>query len=283
MDYSRRRFERWVNEGHQRYRKHRQSVHIVLYAITQNPLLKELMVMKGGMLMALRYQSPRFTKDIDFSTDKLPQNIKMEEINNAFKASLPIASSHFDYDLECRVQSCTIQPTRGDATYPSIRLSIGSAYRSSAEYKRLVIGQSPSVVTIDFSLNETILFVDRLLLENGDEIKIYGLTDLIAEKIRSLLQQPSRKRARRQDVFDLGQLLKREYTEPQKLDILRSINIKCRSRGIEPNSGSISDPQVKSLAKKEYPTLAQELEGALPDFEESYERIERFYCSLPWI
>jgi len=51
-------------------REFREAVHTILAAVVADPMLKANMVIKGGILLAIRYQSGRFTKDIDFSTIK---------------------------------------------------------------------------------------------------------------------------------------------------------------------------------------------------------------------
>src|SRR3546814_15247359 len=63
--------EAWVEaapEGQQRFRE---AVHIILDSIGHSQNLQAKMVMKGGLLMAIRYDSSRFTKDLDFSTPDL--------------------------------------------------------------------------------------------------------------------------------------------------------------------------------------------------------------------
>jgi hypothetical protein len=47
-------------------RSFRQAIHTVLTAISGTPDLKTSMIMKGDILLALAYESPRFTSDIDF-------------------------------------------------------------------------------------------------------------------------------------------------------------------------------------------------------------------------
>jgi hypothetical protein len=48
----------------------RQAVHIIIHAISDCDNLRSMMIMKGGILLAIEYNSPRYTKDIDFSTEK---------------------------------------------------------------------------------------------------------------------------------------------------------------------------------------------------------------------
>ena len=61
----------WVAKASANKRNFREAVHIILTAIGQSTALRTKMIMKGGMLMALRYESSRFTKDADFSTREL--------------------------------------------------------------------------------------------------------------------------------------------------------------------------------------------------------------------
>ena len=49
-------------------RELRQAVHTVLVAIGRSSDLQPHMIMKGGILLAIRYESSRYTRDIDFST-----------------------------------------------------------------------------------------------------------------------------------------------------------------------------------------------------------------------
>lgn len=118
----------------------------------------------------------------------------------------------------------------------------------------------------------------------GDEdfVRAYGLNDLIAEKFRSLLQQVSINRFRRQDVYDLNLLLAGERDRADPAAILNSLKEKAGSRGIEVRPESLDDPEVKRRAKEECHTLADEVAGRLPDFDAAYAHLIGFYRSLPW-
>jgi len=58
--------EEWVSSAPADRMVFRQAVHIVLSAIAGSEYLKPKMIMKGGMLLGIRYKSSRFTEDIDF-------------------------------------------------------------------------------------------------------------------------------------------------------------------------------------------------------------------------
>lgn len=274
----------WASEAPDvEQREFRQAVHTILAAIANDSCLKSTMVIKGGILLGVRYHSPRFTKDIDFSTTGNLATMSAEDVRSAFESSLIQIIEELDYDLDCKVQSCKVNPqNRPDASFPSIELKIGHAYKGSPKHKRLQKLQSPSVISIDFSLNEKILGVESLKLGSSGTIHAYTFSDLVAEKFRSLLQQESRDRYRRQDVFDLSKLSELDVSEDERRSILRSLIEKSRARGIEPQPDSLDNSELRRRAKADYHTLDDEIDGPLPEFEATYEIVRSFYQSLPW-
>ena len=116
------------------------------------------------------------------------------------------------------------------------------------------------------------------------ELQVYSFTDLVAEKFRALLQQASRNRTRRQDIFDLHLLL--EQCEPldevEQGAILDSLIVKSRARGLDPTQDAMDDEELRARAERDYYTLTSEVEGALPPFEEAFDIARHFYRALPW-
>ncbi len=163
-----------------------------------------------------------------------------------------------------------------------MELKIGYAYKGTPKHKKLLAGQSPTIIAIDFSLNEPIIDIEQIDLGDGVSLQAYALTDLIAEKLRALMQQQQRNRYRRQDIYDLCFLLESGINEVQKKSIHKNLMTKALARGIEPRTDSLSDPELRRRAKKEYATLADEIQGDLPDFDASFALVESFYRSLPW-
>lgn len=201
----------WVEEASTTDNKEfRQAVHTILSAIASDSNLKANMILKGGILLAIRYKSHRFTRDIDFSTER-PSGGEITEdgVRKSLDSSLAQMVEELDYGLDCRVQSSNLQPKDPNSTYPSIKMTVGYAYKGTRQHKRLLSLRSPDIVSIDYSLNESTPNIEDLKLNLEEGILTYSLTDLIAEKYRSLLQQVSRNRSRRQDVYDLNLLLER--------------------------------------------------------------------------
>lgn len=284
MEYS---IEDWIAAAPQDRITFRQAVHIILQAIASSEYLQPRMIMKGGMLMGLRYQSSRFTEDIDFSTSMRYADIDEARFREELEESLLVASDELPYQVLCKVQSITIQPKNVEnATFPSFKLKIGYARRNNdGEMTRLRNGQSPHTVKIDYSFNEHSYGIDHIILTDEEELQAYSFTDLVAEKIRSVIQQVDRNRSRRQDIYDLNLLLDTVTPdEKERHTILTTLLDKSTGRlpagTVTPETLDRAD--IRERSEKEYAQLKGEIKGELPDFDQSYDRLVAFYRSLPW-
>lgn len=279
------KFEEWVGESVE-HKTFRQAVHTILYAIAGTSDLRSVMTMKGGILLALNYESTRYTKDIDFSSDLKIQDIDVGALIQKFDSALVAAVENLQYDIDCLVQGWKQQPPREDARFPTVQIKVGYAVRSNpGMFRRLQRKQSSHVVTIDFSLNEP--RGDPELFDIGDDksIQIYSFHDLVAEKYRALLQQEVRKRIRRQDVYDLTLLIGRKdfsYKEATKSKIIQSLKVKAEARDLVINKESMRNSEIIRRSREEYELLSNEIEGDLPDFDESYGIVRSYYENLPW-
>jgi predicted nucleotidyltransferase component of viral defense system len=274
----------WVGRAPISERNFRRAVHVVLVAIAGDRRLSNLLCMKGGILMALHYDSPRFTTDIDFSTPDSFTEEAETEVVALLTQRLAAVSDEMGYDIDCRLQGWKVKPSRSK-TYVSIFMSVGYAERGRPEHGKLMRGQSPHTVSLDYNFRESIPQVEEVLLGNDGTLRVYALPTLIAEKFRSLLQQPIRNRNRRQDVFDIFHLLQERanlYIDACRLTVLDDLRIKCADRDVPVDKGSLSQPEVREMAFKEYETLATEVDGDLPPFDEAFAVAESYYLSLPW-
>lgn len=275
----------WVEKATPDKRHFREAVHIVLFAISSSAALRSTMVMKGGMLMAIRYDSSRFTRDADFSTRQKYAKNSEHELLAELDQQLVMANDLLPYDTMCRRQRTEIRPARADAQFPTLSLSIGYAQRSRpTDRVKLSSGQAPTVVQIDYSYNEAVYDVEILGIGDGEELHAYSFLNLLAEKMRSLLQQPIRRRNRRQDVYDLNLLIAtgRRISAEEQYRLLELFVGSCRERGIEPTRESFGAPEVRAMALEGYQDLAPEIEGELPSFDDAYATVRAFYESLPW-
>lgn len=278
--------EQWVDEAPRDYQIARQATHIILRAISSDESLRTSMIIKGGTLLGIRYGSTRFTTDIDFSTEKTLSEIDLEQFELILNDAMDYVESALNYGVKCRLQSYNIQPN-AQGTFPTIKIKIGYCLRSKASHmKKLDEKNCPLVIAIDYSFNEKSYNVEMLQLGDGDDIiQAYDICDLIAEKLRSILQQEVRNRGREQDVYDVNYLLLtiNPLTDNEKLNIYNSLIKKSQGKNIDYllNRDGIDSPEIKRRSAQNY-HLLKDTVIELPDFEESYARVAEFFKSLPW-
>ncbi len=275
----------WIQEDESpKGKKQREAIHILLYGLSSSSELNIQTAMKGGVLLAIRYQSSRHTIDVDFSTKISAQEFDEKFFKSELEKALLFASNSLNYNMECRIQSFNKNPRSASASWPTYKINIGYAYRSDRNsFKRLQKGESTDIIKIDYSLNESFCNVEKLEISPGNYINVYSFFDLIAEKYRSILQQIVRNRSRRQDVYDLFYLINNFcISNDEKPEIVDRIIQSASSRNLIVDVNSISDPEIEQRSKDEYYLLANEVYGDLPDFPIAFNTVKDFYKSLPW-
>lgn len=264
----------------------RQAAHTVLHAISITEALQSSMIMKGGVLLALGYRSQRYTGDIDFSTPMKLSDFDQVVFRKKLDEGLIYAVEYLGYGLDCRIQKIEQKPARDDATFPTITISIGYAYKSDARnHKRLRNGQSVHIIKLDYSLNESIGNIDFFELGDGNVIQVYDTIELISEKFRALLQQEVRNRVRAQDLYDLYYILDvcaLEGYQEMKEAILKRLIEKSHSRSLNVSVESMANEEIRKRSAEGYKTLPSLVEDELLDFETIYGEVEGFFRSLPW-
>jgi hypothetical protein len=278
----------WVDAARINPTQHRdrQVAEIVLAAIGLAPSLKGTLILKGGAVMALAFNSIRQTGDIDFSSTMEPHGLAENiaaELDPLF-ARVAIKLGYLD--LICRVQTIKKLPKPlnfEDHNFPALLVRIGSAKRGTKEEQKLVGGIAPRVLDLEISFRDQVYSYQELnLIGAGVAVRAFTMHELIAEKMRALLQQPIRKRNRRQDVYDIAYLIDdRDFSGADKAAILTTLIEKCRSRGIEAKQDSMNDPEIKRRAAADWDTLTLEVSD-LPPFEERFTLMRDLYVSLPW-
>lgn len=280
----------WVEHAHsdpQRYRE-RQATEVLLVAVGQSESYGDRLYLKGGILMGIVYQSPRQTVDIDFTAEFQPSDDIEDELRKALDPELMRASTRLGYpDLVLRVQRIERQPRPNhftDAEFPALSMRIAYATRGTNAHKKLEEGLCPTVLKIDISFREPVHAIQFVRFDAGMPagMRAYSLEDIIAEKLRALLQQGVRNRNRRQDIYDIDYLVRElSPSSADKRQILSALLTKARARNIEPGPESLADPDIRRRAGAEWHTLALEI-GDLPDFADAFDRVETFYRGLPW-
>ena len=113
----------WIEEaGIQSEKEFRRVVHIILSAISESNRLKPEMIMKGGILMAIRYHTGRHTRDIDFSTREHYARFSekedkfIESLDSSIKQQSAVLA---EYGIACAIQGWEIKPKLIDVVAPA--------------------------------------------------------------------------------------------------------------------------------------------------------------------
>lgn len=261
----------------------RQAVHTTVVAVARKGELQDASYLKGGILLALRYGSIRHTRDIDFSNSSAYSDERGQDVLDALTSALPEVVEELGYDLDCKLQGHDVHPSPHHS-YVNLRMRIGYAAKGSGAHRRMRRGQAPETLIIDYNFRESVPEQEWVEVGPDSTIRVYGLTTLIAEKYRAMLQQARRNRTRRQDVYDLNFLLEScgVLERGARCRILKILLAKCQDRDFMPQADSMADAEVRRRAEAEYETLDAEVEGDLPSFGASFARVRRFYERLPW-
>lgn len=265
----------------------RQVTEVFLVALSMTYSFSKDVFLKGGVLMGIVYKSPRQTGDVDLTAMSEPSEDMAKALIGELNAAFPRASAKLGYpDLICSVQSSRYEPSRkvfSKATGPLLALRVGYAKRGSPQERSFRRGQATDVLEVDIAFREPVDAIQVVSLGTaGVKVRAYSLLDLIAEKLRALLQQPIRNRNRRQDVYDIASLLRQfSLGVSEREHLLALLFEKCRARGLELDRNSLGDPDVRNRAARDWDTLGLELEE-LPKFDDCFEIVDGFYRSLPW-
>lgn len=267
----------------------RQATEVVLATIGELPGYQGRFFLKGGILMAVVYNSPRNTGDVDFTTD-LPASPDLSAgLRDALDRTFPKITARLGYpDLMLKVQTMRERPRpfNGPHTqsFPALEINIAYCRRNQPAERHFENGMAPNVVKVEISFNEPIHAVELIQLSlAGTTVTAYGITDLVAEKFRALLQQVPRNRNRRQDVYDIAHLTERFPLDAhERATLLKTFLAKCEARTIVATPDSLDDDELIERARADWDTLEQEI-GKLPDFDVCFEIVRTLYRQLPWV
>jgi predicted nucleotidyltransferase component of viral defense system len=261
-----------------------EAIRAVLQALSLDDFLQEQFVLKGGNALKFAFDSPRSSVDVDLSsTEPYPNQEDQEtrkfrdEVVERLKAALPKVVSEYRYE-EMVLQSSEIKPPNlPQRKFPALEMKVG--------YTELEDRTPPysDVVKLEMTLNEVVCEAEYRRT-GGFELHVSSLDDIIAEKLRALLQQVTRNRYRPGDVFDIWFFTTRV---PQALDRARMARfLQEKSKG-KVGDGPVSremfyHPQVRSRAQEGYDEIEERIPQSvtLPPFTEAFEQVLAFVETL---
>jgi predicted nucleotidyltransferase component of viral defense system len=289
--------EEWINaaSANPAERRRRQAAEILIATISTNPDLKNLLYLKGGMLMNLVYASPRMSGDIDFTTPAPPEGFETQITESLNRAMNP-AAADLGYTRHIfKVQTTEMRPPQLDFPWPTLLMTIGYAERGTSQETLLAQGRSSLVLHVDISFNEPVYNWEEIEIRGAaiganeghtketPVILAYSVYELVAEKLRAILQQRKRNRYRRQDIYDIARILSiRPFTSEQTNTVHEILVAKCQSRDIEPTRDMIDDQELYERSRERYAEMRLDRGDSPLDFEADYRSVADFYHSMPW-
>jgi hypothetical protein len=277
--------EKWITDSpNDKEKAFRRAIHIILLAISNSPDLRAQMLFHGGLLMALKYKGVRHTTDLDFATKNKFVDVDTNYFLKELEKRLTDASEIPPYGMACKIQSHKIKPLGENKNFQTLEINVGYAYKDGPNYRRLLNKNCTNIIKIDYSYNEINQKIDILEFSKNNNIKAYSLSDFVAEKYRAIIQQKTRNRNRRQDVFDIYWLIKNNLLIGNNIKnrILKSFLIKSASRNLAVNKLILRDEDIIKRSKTEYDSLGQEINIDLPMFKDIYKIVQEYYESMPW-
>ena len=207
----------------------------ILAGISRTPALAGSLVFKGGTALKKCYFGDyRFSEDLDFSGRKgTPIGMELEQlVRQACEAAADMLDEFADVEIGCR-RYTEREPHPGGqeafdvhATYP---------WQS----------QPHTRVRIEITLDEPLLWPveDRAIIHDYEEplearIRTYSLEEIIAEKLRAVLQQTRAlrergwTRSRARDYYDIWRILRNYRNRLALTDFASLLSEKCAVRDV---------------------------------------------------
>lgn len=240
----------------------------ILACLSKYRYTNERMALKGGNALRFIFGSSRSTADLDFSSldDQLDdEGIIRTHINTALR----INSARMQYKAAC--QSIQKQPKKG-TLFPTYQIKIGYSLYGDRGYDDFdpSVRASAEVIKVEISINELVCEAGNMMIveSSGTEIRVCILEDIIAEKLRSIIQQKIRNRTRPQDVYDISLILQKNL--PIDLSKISDFLLKKSAHKSIQITKSMFDEEAKIRAETGYSDL-QAVDRV--DFNEAWRQV----------
>ena len=251
-----------------------EAIQAVLEALSTDEVLRDHYVLKGGNALKYAFQGPRASVDVDMTAvEPQPKQETAEteavlvDFCRRLDRALAQVAVRYGY-LTMLVQSRNVlPPNRAMRTFPALEVKVGYSERSDR--------QPPfsDTIRLEISLNDIVCDAEYRPVGRGS-VHVCSIDDIVAEKLRALLQQVPRNRNRPHDVFDIHFYAMRYPGLLNREQIALFLQRKSSDRE---GLGRITEemflnPEVRERASVGYEAVAERLpeEVSLPPFDEAF-------------
>lgn len=214
---------------------------VVLASMASGSTLAARVAFKDGNALRFVHGNGRSTLDLDFSADIGFPDVA-SEITDLMMAALK--KGERSYQVRARCQSIHRKPPGLGRTMPTYSIKIGYQFPGDRSYQnideRLAAGKFFSdVVEVEISLNDVLCETrEERLSSDSSPLRVCTLDDILAEKLRALLQQVPRNRSRPQDVYDIASMVRKHHGSIDPAKIASFLLRKSEARGIVATKGA---------------------------------------------
>ncbi len=243
----------------------------VLAGVEQVDSLRDALVFKGGTALKKCYfGNYRFSKDLDFSgTADVPTGPALQEaMADACRAAVRLCDEYAPLLLTCERYTERSPHPGGQEAF---------SIRARFPWQR----EAHTRVMVEVSVDEAIHRATprkMILHEYGEPLRatvlVYALDEIIAEKLRAILQHMARlaergwSRSRARDYYDLWRVLGAFREQLDLRDFRSLLHAKCAARGVSfVGPGDFFQGKMLSLVEATWVQWLDPLVPALPPYE----------------
>lgn len=252
----------------------RAAIMAVLDAVSRDPDLHENYVLKGGLALQLVFGSPRRSDDLDFNalqptSNQITGDTRRRLLSFAERLDDALAATAGAHDF---TSMATVRQRVSDEI-PTLLTDVAFENYSGGK------GHVKLQLTLSEIMCETII---RTV--DGLHVHAASLEDIIAEKLKALLQQISRETVRSPDVFDVWYFTTASTREIDPSVVTRYLLEKKKQWHSMPDltKNQFRRKSVVQHSVQEYEALARRLPPSfdLVPFRAAYECVLRFVDRL---
>lgn len=250
----------------------------ILQAVADSRALSRVLAFKGGNALDFVWQPNRSTRDLDFSSKD--STLTAEQIRTFLTPSLGRVSRSMG--VLYRVQRMEQQPPGPNRSFITFEGTVGYALPDDQRNRQLIQQDknSKAIVPLDVSLNEPICRIVEVNIASSYLLQVCQLEDIVAEKLRALLQQPLRNRCRPQDVLDICVAVQ----ENPALDLNLTAEFlleKAKARNVSVSRAAFHHEEIRRRAFEGYNGLKETTRRAFIEFEEAFTIVLNLVDRLP--
>jgi len=251
--------------------RRRFAQYVMLRAIATSRGLSAVLVFKGGNALDFMWQPNRSTLDLDFSTAQVVTDLsrEAERLRALFMGALTSVGPPFG--VFCRIAKIEQRPPGQDKTFVTYLVRVAYALPDQGPLRQRMETDrtyGPQHIDLEISVNEPICADERWDIEGTHPLRISTVEDIVAEKLRALLQQPIRNRTRPQDLLDIAVIL-RQGTVLDRGHVADFLIRKAAARDIPVSRAAFHHPAIMERARQGYDELKKTTRVLFVPFEDA--------------